>query len=573
MTDRRELIKKVYIDPIRSVLAIDDEFTSLDNYIAGQVKAPSGIQKDMLANFRQKKWLVDMNDGSGGSSDSISHLHQCDLLVVDYHLNRADETDNSQSLDIIKQLDKNEHFNLVVVYTSATPKEVQTTLAEILSPSKHAFGEFDYSQVTQQLEQWEEATGEQVIDELIGCLSAGDFRKLYSRPELIDTELIVMFSPLEIYLNQNEFTSYENKEILKFIFTKKMENLVAQGLFQGSSAVWTSDGDEYFSVKTSQMFVTVISKDITPDLIPSTLLSALENWYPTSNRLLLAKIRAELEANGVLFEEQILDCKYTNAGWLQQFIDDKIDGTSLTITRLFEVMSKSVQEKIREYADNLKENILIEGYKNSVVLEAKFDPEISEHKVKVNKHLNAYICSKPVSGTHIETGHILKWENSGDVEYLLCLTPICDLVPGREKGWSKKLTPIMPIKVLKLHQSLKNDANQLKEIEKKGHIVFIDGTDIKLLAVTPTGSSSTAMEIEQVFVSEQGRFIVDTDKNLICELQRIVYESPEKSDKGLHYETENCKVVGQLRYEYALNLLSQLGVDLTRIGLDFVKLA
>ena len=196
-----------------------------------------------------------------------------------------------------------------------------------------------------------------------------------------------MFSPLEIYLNQNEFTSYENKEILKFIFTKKMENLVAQGLFQGSSAVWTSDGDEYFSVKTSQMFVTVISKDITPDLIPSTLLSALENWYPTSNRLLLAKIRAELEANGVLFEEQILDCKNTNAGWLQQFIDDKIDGTSLTITRLFEVMSKSVQEKIREYADNLKENILIEGYKNSVVLEAKFDPEISEHTVKVNKHL------------------------------------------------------------------------------------------------------------------------------------------------------------------------------------------
>jgi hypothetical protein len=31
-----------------------------------------------------------------------------------------------------------------------------------------------------------------------------------------------------------------------------------------------------------------------------------------------------------------------------------------------------------------------------------------------------------------------------------------------------------------------------------------------------------------------------------------------------------AKIVGQLRYEYALNLINKLGVEFTRIGLDFV---
>jgi hypothetical protein len=40
--------------------------------------------------------------------------------------------------------------------------------------------------------------------------------------------------------------------------------------------------------------------------------------------------------------------------------------------------------------------------------------------------------------------------------------------------------------------------------------------------------------------------------------------------QGLVYERVQARVVSQLRYEYALNLVQRLGTTFTRIGLDFV---
>lgn len=37
----------------------------------------------------------------------------------------------------------------------------------------------------------------------------------------------------------------------------------------------------------------------------------------------------------------------------------------------------------------------------------------------------------------------------------------------------------------------------------------------------------------------------------------------------MQLEPVKAKIVGQLRYEYALNLIQKLGIEFTRIGLDF----
>ena len=45
---------------------------------------------------------------------------------------------------------------------------------------------------------------------------------------------------------------------------------------------------------------------------------------------------------------------------------------------------------------------------------------------------------------------------------------------------------------------------------------------------------------------------------------------PEKGSNGMIQKPYSARVVAQLRYEYALNLVQRLGGTLTRIGLDYV---
>lgn len=40
-------------------------------------------------------------------------------------------------------------------------------------------------------------------------------------------------------------------------------------------------------------------------------------------------------------------------------------------------------------------------------------------------------------------------------------------------------------------------------------------------------------------------------------------------DGALTIEQAEAKVLGELRYEYAINLMQKLGVSMTRVGLDF----
>ena len=64
-----------------------------------------------------------------------------------------------------------------------------------------------------------------------------------------------------------------------------------------------------------------------------------------------------------------------------------------------------------------------------------------------------------------------------------------------------------------------------------------------------------------------GVFVADEDGCL-----RFAASSTIAGDAGqLELRHGSARIVGQLRYEYALNLLHRLGGSLTRIGLDFLS--
>ena len=58
-----------------------------------------------------------------------SHLHQSDLLVLDYELDKTSPGDCTRAVEILRALITNDHFNLVVVHTN---EDLDTAYTEII---------------------------------------------------------------------------------------------------------------------------------------------------------------------------------------------------------------------------------------------------------------------------------------------------------------------------------------------------------------------------------------------------------------------------------------------------------
>ena len=134
----REFIEEAFIQAMRSVLIVDDDYPTYDEILtSGNGDAnPKGpyAQKEwrrqrqrvasLIAGFRRMRppLLVDIHDGANVSAEAeeaaVAHLHQCDLLVLDYELDRDRPGDGRRAIGILRALMANQHFNLVVIYTN-----------------------------------------------------------------------------------------------------------------------------------------------------------------------------------------------------------------------------------------------------------------------------------------------------------------------------------------------------------------------------------------------------------------------------------------------------------------------
>ena len=66
-------------------------------------------------------------------------------------------------------------------------------------------------------------------------------------------------------------------------------------------------------------------------------------------------------------------------------------------------------------------------------------------------------------------------------------------------------------------------------------------------------------------------FIGDKFQFKVWRTEKECDEEQKAEEDGINLVLKHhmAKVVSQLRYEYAINLLQKLGVSLTRVGLDF----
>ncbi len=594
----RALIKKAYIEPIKSVLAIDDEYQSLDRMLEAlaaekvmQANSELDRQIKTLKMARDNKWIADMHDGQSDSDPAIyERLNQCDLLLLDYHLDAQNHGDPSQALKILSELNKNSHFNLVVIYTRENLKTVRREVfTKLSSPNELVYFDQDVaSKLVDEITDSEDFDFDDLV-ESISIQSLTEYlMKIQHSQDIAEIEAFLMDYQAVLPGVSHE----QQKLIFHFAAQSSIAMFRERGEFTGDFRVLVSaEAASSVWIKTNKLFIAVVSKkDVEPASIKDALLHAIEDWNPTCHRLLLSKIKHELDDNGQSFEDELLSCGYTNAGWLQQFVRNP-DGAELTVSRLMDGLTQSLKqsEVLNSYSQDLKTYISENGLANIISRESKNCPDIGTPKgeININKNLNAYISTKKVEGANLMTGHVIKWKN-GDKspELLLCLTPACDLVPGRtkNKGRITELFPYLPIITIRLLKE-NNEKKALESITKKPLVVLkIDGKTEIFNTIAETGKP---VFHEQVFAGAQGRIFKNADMQLVT-IHRTILE-PEKeaeTDKPADIEPEeigkdkvknlinvsqDCEIVAQLRYEYALNLLQRLGQDLSRIGLDFVQ--
>ncbi|EGW20430.1 response regulator receiver domain [Methylobacter tundripaludum] len=583
----RDLIKEVYIDPIRTVVVIDDEFPSLDGLIAEKwygEKGRGGTEENAekvrnilkACRHKDRRWLVDVHDGKTISTNDdqciASHLHQSDLMILDYHLDGNDGS-GDKAIAILRELADNDYFNMVIIYTKGygiDAGNLDRVIGEIalgLSSNNSALTlkSQNLDEVNDYIEEWE-LKEEGITDKLKITINESaylivnhqidiDWEKIKDMPEFQEAVLLFNSNPnkpskLKLSLLLHWLVHEQQKELDSKLSPSNLGHVAFRSSENGIN--W---------IRTSRLFITVIHKEQNnPDSLPDKLIEALNHWCPKPHRLLMTKMRAALDTRGTLAEQEILENSFLQIAWFDELLIDDASQRKLnvnkTIERHWEGLGDSVQTEVAHFASKVTDYLCGLGSVKAYETHCP-DGGSNSDRTQILAAANCYHCTKTIEGNHLTTGHVLKI----DTEYWLCLSPACDLVPGQEKkDWSKNLKPNMPFKAVRLYEE-NNLKKALKLVNNGNHLFLKIDSAIKAFNFLPDDSTSSTPRWEQMFAINQGIF---TDDARIISLRRIGNQQEQ-----LIVLEPSAQVVAHLRYEYALNLLQRLAVSFSRVGLDF----
>lgn len=604
----RDLIAEAFIRPIRSVVVVDDEFPTLDGMLEETPDAAHPTLKPIdrkrvreiihFCHEDARRWMVEVHDGLPDSQTTTSHLTQGDLMILDFHLDRERPNDPTKAIDILRRLDDNDYFNLVIVYTKGDEeaggdiarvvREIAIGLCAVDERLRYEGKGFELA--VRDLTEWEdddENIRQKLLDAIddwtylrIRTSTPGDidWTRVCAWPEMQELKRLIDGAPKPISSKLKSFAkwaAHERQQALGAKLASKDCTAVSVGPDPRTGINW---------IRTDRLFVTVASKTDEASTLPQKLLAALEVWNPEPHRLLMSKMRAVLDERGVLAEEEVLGNQCLQMGWLKEYLSEDTNNRAWTIhnaiTRHWEGLGDAIREEIMKFAGRLGQYLT--SHDPADLLSRWY---LSLDPAEVSSHINRYACSKPVRGGHLAIGHVLRISGGdrkkGD-QFWLCLSPACDLEPNRSRpGWPNRLGSHMPFIAVELYRANRQEA--LSFAHGGNHLFLEIDEQVSVFSFTPSPRRGSAGEHdatpspkwEQMFAAAQGIFHGPDGKELT--ILRAA-ETPALGQDGqdgrqLMLCTSSASVVAQLRYEYALNLLHRLGTTLSRVGVDFVPMS
>lgn len=578
-----DLIKEAFIDPIRTVTVIDDEyptFKKLLNDTSNPKDDSYSLNVNRLQNIismchEEHKWSVDVFDGSESIENKMpSHLHHSDLIILDYHLEGdASSDDGKKARNIINTLNKNNHFNIILVHTKGNKGDIKSVFEDILFEIGFDLPfKLDITKETKDslddLADDSNHTSRDWLNKKFNRLDLLIDAKLYSdrclNPSVKNPNFLFRGNESDISDLARE-TSFTAKEIIIWKILACLGE-VKSGQFS-TKWDWSDDSCNYIS--TGKVFIFVIEKSQNEN--PSqelygALTQALNHLEPPPMHLLMAKMRYELDEQGMKQADLIVNNPYIQAGWLYDLLEhhDSFSAHDKAINLHWEQLTNALQEKLRNFSIKII-NSLVERYKgNQEGNEEKNAKKIIEHfyknyldlKEQVTAHLNAYSCTMPFVSSAITTGSILKLSNE---EIWLCLTPACDLIPQQNiKKWKDRIGENrLGLKCVKLKEIKLSTAN---ENASTNEYIYINLAGKVQSYTSSQGNQNPTWDIFYLDIKD------NSGNNNVFSINTVRCIESELTVKNFV-----AIIVGELRYEYALNFLHKLGTNQTRVGLDFLN--
>lgn len=589
-------IDEAFIEPIRNVLIVDDDYPTLRDILNVSPNEPDDGKRwrddparcwevvEHFQNLHPPK-LVDVHDYSPERmSDEIEvagRLRQSDLLVLDYELDKSRRGDPTAAAAILRALAKNHHFNLVVVHTVENlDLAYQELLWRLLSPSS-AFVLTDdenekLSVAYDDLESRFEGAFDR-IGELVGPYQYFD--------AISDTGFLGRFAKgLEPYSALKDFFDERApglqfadrklilKDRLRRVGEQHKRNMWVTGT-ANSRLVWSSRGIRW--IATENLFIAFSGKQGGSDLTDS-LRDALIDRRPTPSSLFVARIRAEVSVTPILSPSTRVLSNSGLAYWYRDLLmSDQASRRSKisdTIGHHFEDLVDRARTGLEDFANRLIDKELeplagsseLEADSASEICSTRYGVDIQNRDVRRQAELehNAFVCSKRPVGWHLECGHIFSLNDC----MWLCLSPACHLVPGQLGGeWIANIGDRVPFLAVRLHRRSSSKAWP-KNMVNSGRLIFLPLEEGVVPFSFIPGNDNAEPVWTSFLADDGGRLSSLTDSS---EAKYFVVTTLVDHGSGVVTDQSCAEVVGQLRYEYALNFVQKLGSSLTRVGLDF----
>lgn len=579
-----KFIEVAFIEPIRSVVIVDDDYPTIEEVLSSKPKGEDEAVKverrkawvnnpqqvmDVVSEFRskEKKYILDIHDAQNLTDDEevdgAAHLHQTDLLVLDYQLDPDNAEDHTRSLRIARKLFASDHFNLIIVNTNKNLDEVfENFLIGLLGKNcLQALTEKAKAKIEEAYEETDipdnfadgldRAVGFRQFSSVIqDCRNIN--RVMSGRSEF--AALAKLFEDAK--LSRKYWLSMAMSAVLSY-----RDKIIDKLSDEGCGVSSFRDSGEVKWIRSDRGFITFSDKNAEKPLL-DTLRAALSDWKPRPSRLLLAKMSADIENQGVEMQDRALADNHSSALWFKELLlSSEIERKSTidrTVRRHIESMIAEVLPSVRAFAERLVESQKQEGEADNISIvkdHYQVDLTNADQLRKAQLFHNALVCSEDVRGWHIETGHI--FEAAG--ETWICVSPLCDTVPAQISNNNLSLHGgSLRFSAIKLHP---RRPNRLPDNVQSNQFLFLKSDDgVSVFSIV---SDPHAMPETEVFYA--------LNKGIFHEGSKFtVYRAEvDQESKELVMISRQTEVRYQLRYEYALNLIQRLGGSVTRVGLDF----
>ena len=503
------------------------------------------------------------------------HLHQSDLLVLDYELNRDRRNDGTIAINILRRIASNGHFNLVVIYTSM---ELETVFEEVriglITRCLHLATAMEEVKTSaqEQLERAEEFwSGAE--DELLNSIGKEAYLSYRQAPAEFWNKLERAEQPVTAFhdlCTRAGFDSECRRAVLIYALGMREEKLENELSSVHMGMLTWPDTDPYW-IQSDSVFVAFARKE-EHDQLMDRLGKTLSAWSPPPSRLFLSRLRAEIDEQGFAAQESVLGRRRALAYWYSrvlnadrelrlQYVADSMRGHA-------DLLLEEVLPKVSAFAHEMVEFEKSSGKEDKEICDARFKVDLSDaserHEALIEH--NALVCSRPTGGRHLTTGHVFR---KGE-EHWICLSPACDMVPGQGSSIRKDhFGDWIPFVAVLLHPGEEASSSKgkarLEGAIKEGRYIFLDCGENGYQGFLFTMRTNSEPVWHVVYAKAGGMFrCVETKERVVTVCWTKRYEG------DLVAEQSDVEVVGQLRYEYALNLLNRLGGSFSRVGLDFV---